>query len=168
MYFFTETINSWQPLLLDDKLKVVILDAFNWFHTNNKSAIHAFVIMPNHFHVIMSPLNNFLQADNETALLSFTGHAFKKYLKENNVQLLQNYKSTQADRSFHFWERRSHTIELMSRKIVEQKIDYIHDNPCQPKWNLASHPILYKYSSAKFYQTNVDDFGFLSSYTELS
>ncbi|MBL0052711.1 MAG: hypothetical protein IPP29_14950 [Bacteroidetes bacterium] len=77
MYFFTATINSWQPLLLDDKLKVVILDAFNWFHTNNKSAIHAFVIMPNHFHVIMSPLNNFLQADNETALLSFTGHAFK-------------------------------------------------------------------------------------------
>lgn len=168
MYFFTPTINSWQSLLLDDKLKALIIDSFAWFHHNKKSAIHAFVIMPNHIHAILSPLNNNLQAENESALLSFIGHAFKKYLNLNHRELLANYKTTQAVRSFHFWERRSHTIDLLSRKIIEQKLDYIHDNPCQQKWNLSPNPVSYQYSPAKFYETGIDDFGFLTSYTELS
>lgn len=31
----------------------------------------------------------------------------------------------------------------------------------QEKWNLAKEPAGYKYSSAKFYETGIDDFGFL-------
>lgn len=166
MYFFTATINNWQTLLVDDQIKKIITDSFSWMQTNGRTNIHAFVIMPNHLHMIMSPCNNNLQAENEFALLSFTGHAFKKYLFGREKETLQKFKSTQADRKFHFWERRSHTKELMSRAIVEQKIDYIHTNPCQPKWNLVANPIDYKFSSANFYENGIDRFGFLSNYCD--
>lgn len=36
---------------------------------------------------------------------------------------------------------------------MQQKLDYIHHNPCKGKWNLATAPIEYEHNSAKFYIT---------------
>jgi hypothetical protein len=43
------------------------------------------------------------------------------------------------------------------------KIDYIHFNPVSGKWNLAKDYLDYYYSSAGFYETGVDEFGFLNN-----
>ncbi|MCY7362353.1 MAG: hypothetical protein LH629_09865 [Ignavibacteria bacterium] len=51
--------------------------------------------------------------------------------------------------------------------MIEQKINYIHFNPVHPKWKLAEEPQQYKYSSAKFYYEDKDDFGFLENYRNL-
>ncbi len=42
-----------------------------------------------------------------------------------------------------------------------QKLEYAHTNPVKGLWQLAKDDISYYYSSAKFYETGVDDFGFL-------
>jgi hypothetical protein len=55
------------------------------------------------------------------------------------------------DRKYQFWERNPKTKLLDSREVVEQKLDYIHNNPVQGKWMLTSDPCEYKFSSAKFY-----------------
>jgi hypothetical protein len=39
------------------------------------------------------------------------------------------------------------SIDLYSNKFFIQKLQYIHPNPYQPKWNLAQSPFGYKYSS---------------------
>jgi putative transposase len=49
---------------------------------------------------------------------------------------------------------------------MEQKLNYVHNNPLQVHWNLASSPKDYKWSSASFYETGQDDFGFLTDYRE--
>jgi hypothetical protein len=46
-----------------------------------------------------------------------------------------------------------------------QKLDYIHNNPLQPKWTLAMHPEDYRYSSARYYQTGEDEFELISHYS---
>ncbi|WP_299463859.1 hypothetical protein [uncultured Microscilla sp.] len=48
--------------------------------------------------------------------------------------------------------------------VLEQKLDYIHDNPVVEKWSLANEPAQYYYSSAQFYETGINDFGFLKHY----
>ena len=45
-------------------------------------------------------------------------------------------------------------------KYREKKIDYIHYNPTAEHWKLCNEPVDYKYSSAKFYETGIDEFGF--------
>jgi hypothetical protein len=45
----------------------------------------------------------------------------------------------------------------------KKKIDYIHFNPVSGKWNLAKDYLDYYYSSARFYETGVDEFGFLNN-----
>jgi hypothetical protein len=43
--------------------------------------------------------------------------------------------------------------ECRSNKFINQKLNYIHNNPCSGKWNLADSPVNYVHSSAKFYLT---------------
>lgn len=63
------------------------------------------------------------------------------------------YKVKAADESNKLWERNSLSIELYTEEVFLQKLDYIHINPLQPKWNLCKLPEEYFYSSAKFYET---------------
>jgi hypothetical protein len=47
-----------------------------------------------------------------------------------------------------------------------QKLNYIHNNPTQLIGSFANTRIEYKYSSTKFYEKGIDEFGFLSHYLE--
>ncbi len=76
---------------------------------------------------------------------------------------IEEYKSTQKDRKYQIWERRPLAIPIYNDKTFYQKLNYIHCNPCSAKWNLANTPQEYLYSSAKFYETGIDDWGFLTS-----
>jgi hypothetical protein len=51
--------------------------------------------------------------------------------------------------------------------VIEQKLDYIHNNPCQGKWMLADNPVSYQYSSAAFYECDDKSYPFLTHYGEM-
>ena len=147
-------------------MKDIVVSSLRWLDQNKKAYTHGFVIMPNHIHILWSYLDE--EYDPEAALLSFTGHAFKKELKAHAPEILKEYQSVQADRDYQFWERRSKTIETKSRDIVIQKLNYIHNNPLQEKWKLAELPEDYRYSSARFYMQMDNEFDFLKHYTDFS
>ena len=37
------------------------------------------------------------------------------------------------------------------QRMIRRKMTYMHNNPCQPHWNLVEHPEDYVRSSARFY-----------------
>ena len=153
-------------LLTDDALKKIITDSLEWLHVNNRARTHGFVIMPNHIHLLWSPADKFYEEGNEQTLLSFTAHAFKKHLMDHHPEMLPQYLSTENDRQYHFWERRSRTIEVMNRVIAEQKLEYVHLNPLSGRWRLVSHPEDYYYSTARFYLKNESWFKFITHYMD--
>ena len=61
------------------------------------------------------------------------------------------------------WQRNSLSVEVYIRAVAEQKLRYIHFNPVSGKWQLAKDDLGYYYLSARFYETGVDDFGFLTN-----
>jgi len=132
----------------------------------NRAYIHGFVVMPNHIHLLWT-INNQYQVDEvENTLLKFTGHQFKKYLVAQNNELLSNYISTQSDRTYHFRERRARTIEIKSKEIAIQKLNYIHNNPIKEKWKLVSLSEDYRFSSVKFYFGLDTEIDFITHYNE--
>ena len=50
---------------------------------------------------------------------------------------------------------------------MEQKLDYIHENPCRGRWQLVSQPENYLHSSAQFYATGKQGRYEITSYMEL-
>ena len=71
------------------------------------------------------------------------------------------------DRTFQVWKRNSMSIDLIHDWFFKQKFEYLHNNPCQPHWQLATLFEDYKYSSASFYDTGEDRFGFLAHHSEI-
>ena len=49
------------------------------------------------------------------------------------------------------WELSFDWKECNSTHLTDQKLDYMHSNPCSGKWNLCKAPADYLHSSAKFY-----------------
>jgi putative transposase len=70
------------------------------------------------------------------------------------------------ERKHRFWQRDPLVVQMNSKSAVEQTIDYIHFNPLQEHWNLVSKPEEYRWSSARFYETGVDEFGIITDYRE--
>ncbi len=87
-------------------------------------------------------------------------------LKENHNKVLPYFEVKEKDRSYRIWQRDPMAILMDSREKLEQKLIYIHNNPLNEKWNLAKRPEDYYWSSAKFYETGVDNFGFITHYAE--
>ena len=98
--------------------------------------------------------------------LKFTAQQIKSDLILHHPAVLDRFKSTQSDRSYQFWERRPYSSTMVSRMAVEQKLDYMHNNPLQEKWKLVNLPEEYCFSSAKYYLFNDPLFSFITHYTE--
>lgn len=52
IFFWTATINSWQRLLEQDAYKEIVIDALGYLSNTGKIDVFAFVIMPDHMHLI--------------------------------------------------------------------------------------------------------------------
>jgi REP-associated tyrosine transposase len=100
--------------------------------------------------------------------LKYTAQQMKFKLLDNKDEMLNEFFVNAKDKLHQIWERNSLSIDLWSEKVFIQKLNYIHNNPVKHPWYLVKHPEDYKYSSAKFYSTGIDDFGFLTHYRESS
>lgn len=166
IFFFTATINKFQPLLDNDNMKMIVIDSLSYLVKNDLAIVYGFVIMPNHIHLIWKTLGNNGKETTVGSFMKFTAHQFQKYLRTFEPNKLDLYKSMSSDRSYHFWKRDPLAIPLSSVNILEQKLDYIHKNPLQEHWQLADLSENYKWSSARYYEDGVDEFSILTHYRD--
>src|SRR5689334_7806273 len=158
--FFTATILNWHCLLNNDSCKQIVVDTLSWLSTNKRCTIHGFVIMPNHIHLLWKISNGYSRRQVQGTLLSFSAHAFKKYIA-NDSQHFTRYQVNAADRTYQFWERMPMVKVCWYRPFLLQKLEYMHNNPCQPRWDLSALPEDYFWSSAAFYEKGISRFPWL-------
>lgn len=164
--FFTATNLNWLPCLQNDSHKQIIIEALKHRVKNNMVTIIAFVIMPNHIHCIWQIHDSLSKEEFQRDFLKFTARSILKFMQMNNDLLLHNLKVSAKDRQQQVWERNSLSVDIFTEEVFKQKLHYIHNNPLQPKWKLATVPDDYLYSSAAFYETGVDHFGLLTHYKQ--
>lgn len=164
--FFTATILQWKPLLKKDSYKEIIVDSLQFMSNNGRVDIYAFVIMPNHLRILWKIDENHERAHVQRDFLKFTAQQIKFDLRNNHPEVLEQFKVNQKDRQYQFWEYRPLSIDIWDEKILIQKLNYIHHNPVQSKWNLCKYPEEYKYSSESFYINQDSMFLFLKYYKD--
>ena len=161
IYFWTATVNKWQKLFWDDDYKNIMIDSLSYLVEKDKIDVFAFVIMPNHVHFIwrIKALNG--KEMPHVSFLKHTAHAFKKKLLEDHSESLKSFAVDAANKDYEFWQRDSLAIDIYTKKVAYQKLDYIHDNPLATHWQLAKEPADYLYSSARFYESEEKIFLFM-------
>ena len=164
--FFTATILEWKHLLKPDKYKQVIVDSLRYLVEQKRIKVYAFVIMPNHLHLLWKMEEPHKREDVQRDFLKYTAQQIKYDLVRHHPQVLERFKVSAKDRQYQLWERNPLSIYCYSVAVTEQKLDYIHNNPVQEKWQLTSLPEDYTFSSARFYYDNKDSWGFLTHYLD--
>ena len=158
VYFITLTCYQWLSLFdLTSGYDIV----YKWFDYLKEKGhyITGYVIMPNHLHVLIA----FTKTETSINTIVGNGKRFMAYeivkrLKEKGeIEILT--KLTEGVSSRDYKRGKLHEVfqpsfdwkECTSRKFINQKLDYIHANPCRGVWNLAEDAVDYKHSSARFY-----------------
>ncbi|HNR55913.1 MAG TPA: transposase [Flavobacteriales bacterium] len=124
--------------------------------TNKGLHVHAWVIMSNHVHAILSTP----EADLSDVIRDLKGHTSKAIVKavqqENEsrrewmlARFVVNAISTARNDQFKVWTHENHPLQLQSFTI-RQRVEYIHQNPVRAGW--VDQPRDYRYSSARDYQ----------------
>ncbi len=155
-----------EDLLKPDKYKEIIKESIRFIVEDKRAKVYGFVIMPNHLHLLWKIELQWRLEEIQRDFMKFTGQMIKFDLIKHHNEVLKLFYVGAKDRKYQFWERNSLTRYLQSRTMIEQKLEYIHNNPVQGKWMLANDPLGYKYSSARFYENGDKEFGFLSHYME--
>ena len=118
--------------------------------------------MDNHIHIIWQIKGDIKTPEVQKQFLEGCSKHIKSDLEMYHPNVLPFFKSSQNDRSYHFWKRCAKSIELYDDSIFEQKLDYIHHNPV--KAGLCNLPEEYLYSSAKYYESVVFNDEILTHY----
>ena len=167
IYFWTDTILDWNPLLSNNWFKSIIIKSWQHLINQKKIIIYGFVIMPNHLHLLWKQTSLNGKEMPHASFNKFTSHTFLKYLKTNDPNLLEKFKANEKERKYQFWQLNPLAVKMDSLEKFEQKLNYIHLNPLQEKWSLVDLPEMYHWSSAKYYESGIDDFNLITHYEKV-
>jgi REP element-mobilizing transposase RayT len=164
--FWTDTVKDWKKLLVQDKYKRLVLEEWRKLADKDLVTIYGFVIMPNHLHIVWELKKKNGKEMPHASFNKAVGHELVKDLKVSHPQLLPYFKVEEKEREYRIWQANPLAILMDTKAKCSQKLDYMHTNPLQEQWNLAERPEDYYWSSAQFYLTGHDEFGFLTHFAE--
>jgi len=117
--------------------------------------IYAWCIMSNHVHLIFSSVKEEKPELILSSFKRFTSYAIVAALKENPQEsrkewLLKQFEEAAEKSSnvkhYQLWRHDNKPIELWSNKVIDEKLNYIHNNPVEE--GLVFRAEHYVYSSA--------------------
>ena len=155
LYFLTCTITKWKDVLKSDENKQILLDGFSFLVAKKRAVIYAFVILDNHFHLIIEVIPPSSIIDVKHSLLSYSS---KKFLSKMNIGERKKFQINRSNKSFQIWKPESLNVQIFSSKFFEQKFHYGHKNVARA--GLSEEE--YRYSSVPCYLTGESEFDFLT------
>ena len=165
-FFITFTCYKWLQLFA----KTDCYDSvYKWFDIlkNQGHFIAGFVIMPNHIHLLWEQLKMNGKEFPKNSFEKFTAKSLVNKMKTGKDAALQNYAVAATDRQYNIWLRDPLAINIFTREMAAQKLDYMHLNPLQPHWLLCADPADYRFSSAFFYERNLNEFELLTHFEKV-
>jgi putative transposase len=151
-HLVTCTIVRWLPVFVSGPYFAVITDSLTHIRQNRDVAIHAYVIMPTHIHVILTALRDDL-SDVMRDFKKFTSRAIYQCAEgEGNKLLTWLFRKAAEGHQparFKVWDDEFHPQMIYSEDVFLQKAEYIHLNPVRK--GLTDEAERWHYSSAGAY-----------------
>ncbi len=149
-YYLTSVAHKRLPIFQKDELKKVVADAFNEARISGIIMIFAYVIMPDHTHLLTDnarPIKDvlrFLNGISAKRVIDFLKAAdYESSLAKLRIQERENkYKHS-------VYEHHPNALRVTGEDAFMQKVNYIHQNPVRA--GLVEHPDEYLYSSARIW-----------------
>jgi len=157
VYFLTFTIVDWVDVFTRKDYKIIIVDSLNYCISNKGLDVFAWCLMSNHIHMVCRA--------NEDYRISDIIRDFKKHTAKAIINQIKTEPESRRDwmlyrfefagkfdnriSKYRFWQDTNHAIQLDNNEMIEQKINYTHENPVRAM--IVGRQEDYLYSSARDY-----------------
>ncbi|MEM1407361.1 MAG: transposase [Bacteroidota bacterium] len=158
LYFVTFTVVEWVDVFTRNEYKDIIISSLQYCQEEKGLEIYAWCLMTNHLHLIIGKNSNNRLEEIVRDFKKFTSVKLCRAIESNSKEsrkewMLRIFKESGARSSKHikykFWKNDYHPIELFSNEIMDQKLEYIHNNPVEA--GFVDESEAYLYSSARDY-----------------
>jgi putative transposase len=149
-YYLTSVTHERLPIFRTDVLKKIVCDAFDEARRSAGLQIFAYVIMPDHTHVLTDN-----GRDIKDALRYINGISAKRvidHLKANGHESsLAKLRIQQREKKHKHsvYQHHPNALRVTGEDVFMQKMNYIHLNPVRA--GLVEHPDEYVFSSARIW-----------------
>jgi putative transposase len=131
IFFFTTTCYQWLKLLSVGNNMQIVIDSLNFCYKKYDTSILAYVLMPNHIHLVIHFKEGDKRVDFMRDFKKFTSTQIRKEIERNDEQLLNKLRVNIKGQISKVWQDRYDELYLETRELLEKKLDYIHLNPLQ-------------------------------------
>lgn len=154
-YHITATLTEWLPLLARDDIRQAVCHEIKLALGRFGASLNAFVIMPDHLHLVVSileagQLHDFLKCWRGRS----ARHIIDMLIRQNDLDSLAVMaRHANGGCSYALWKEQARALPLPTKAMLNQKIDYIHANPLRR--GLVELPSEWPHSSWNWYESRV-------------
>jgi REP element-mobilizing transposase RayT len=155
-YFLTFQVVFWLDVFTRKAYRDIFIESLKYCRKHKEMEVFAFVIMSNHVHLILRNTNRKL-ADTIRDLKKYTANQIINLIDSSNESRRKWLLSEMAfaarkhnrNSNYQLWTHENHAIELINGEMLEQRLNYIHQNPVRA--GIVEKAEDYLYSSARNY-----------------
>ena len=157
VYFLTFTVTDWVDIFTRKEYKLCITESLNYCVENKNLTIYAWCLMSNHLHLVCRA--------NEGNQISSIIRDFKKFTSKSILKMIIQLPESRSEwllyrfeyaakfdnrvKKYKFWQATNHAVLLDNNVMLDQRINYTHDNPVRAL--IVGYPEDYLFSSARDY-----------------
>ncbi|MEJ7645567.1 MAG: transposase [Chryseolinea sp.] len=152
LYFVTLTVIHWLDVFIRKEYRDIFLETIRYCQKNKGLEVCAYVVMSSHIHMIIGrnsgpSLEGIIRDIKKYTSIKIT-EAIKANSEESRKELfLWLFRKAGALNSnnvkMQFWQQHNHPVELATNEMIDQRLDYIHDNPVKAGVVLSQEAYLY-------------------------
>jgi putative transposase len=161
IHFVTFSVVQWIDVFSRKSYADILVESLKYCHANKGLKIHAWCIMSNHVHLIISATAPHELSGILRDFKKFTSGQILKAIAENNHESRKKWmlwifkkagEKNNRNNDSQFWQKDNHPIECDTDEILETRLQYLHENPVRA--NIVRNEQDYIYSSGIDYYTD--------------
>ena len=161
IYFISFATVYWLDVFVREQYFAAFIESLGYCRRNKGLELFAFCILPSHVHLIFRDKNNdpskllkeiktFTSKNLQALIIDKPQESRMEWL----IWMMEKAGSKNSNVKYRqLWQQNNKPIELWSNEVIQQKIDYIHNNPVES--GFVSEPNHWKYSSANNFSSGL-------------
>lgn len=151
LYYLTFSTVEWIDVFTRKRYKDIVVDSLRYCQQEKGLELYSWVLMSNHIHMIVKAKEGFKLSAIIRDFKKFTAQRIIRAIQEEPEsrkgwllsEMLKAGKSNSKKQTYQLWRNDNHPIELYSNEVIEQKMNYIHNNPVEAGIVIRSEDYLY-------------------------
>lgn len=138
VHFLTFSVVEWVDVFSRKVYSDIFLESLKFCQEQKGLKVHAWCIMSNHVHLILSTNGIKRLSDVIRDLKKFTSYAIIEAIKNNPKESRKRWmlwifnkagEFNGRNTNYQFWQQDNHPVECSTKEILSSRMKYLHENP---------------------------------------